>query len=310
MRRHQPPPWCRRAELEAQRFTLIRASPPPWDGPLVRTAVPPSLGAAVFFWPVQFRFSFGAVLCDPGRMDLSTLQYTYVGFAALLVGFTKTSVGGVGILAVLLMALAIPGKASPGVLLPMLIAADIMAVIYYRRSCQWGILLRLMPAAVVGVVLGFFILRAVPDVRFERIIGWVILAMVALDLGLTDTLKRHARGPVMTGIVGISAGGASMIANAAGPVFGIYLLQMGLNKAEFVGTRAWYFLVLNIAKMPFAIGLGLVTPTTLSLNVMYLPAILIGAMLGFAFLKFINIEIFRVLIRVTALVAAGRLILG
>jgi uncharacterized membrane protein YfcA len=70
--------------------------------------------------------------------------------AALLVGFTKTSVGGVGILAVLLMALAIPGKASPGVLLPMLIVADIFAVIYYRRHCNWGILLKLFPMTAVG----------------------------------------------------------------------------------------------------------------------------------------------------------------
>ena len=68
-------------------------------------------------------------------MDLGAFSYIYIGLAAFLVGFTKTSVGGVGILAVLLMALALPGKASPGLLLPMLIAADIMAVLYFRRYC-------------------------------------------------------------------------------------------------------------------------------------------------------------------------------
>jgi len=86
-------------------------------------------------------------------MDISTIQYFYIGLAAFIVGFTKTSVGGVGILAVLLMALAVPGKASPGVLLPMLIAADIMAVIYYRRWCQWRLLAGLLPPTFIGVVL-------------------------------------------------------------------------------------------------------------------------------------------------------------
>ncbi len=242
-------------------------------------------------------------------MDLTTLDIIYIALAALLIGFTKTSVGGVGILAVLLMALAIPGKASPGVMLPMLIAADIMAVLYYRRACQWGILLRLMPAAAVGVVIGAGILWALPDFNFERIIGWVILSMLAMDLGLSEAIKHRAKGTVITGIVGIVAGAASMVANAAGPVFGVYLLQMGLNKHEFVGTRSWYFLVMNIVKLPFAIGLGLVTPQTLALNVWFLPIILIGAVAGFVFLKFINLGVFKVLIRVAVVVAAARLIL-
>lgn len=242
-------------------------------------------------------------------MDLSALHLFYVGLAATLVGFTKTSVGGVGILAVLLMALAIPGKASPGALLPMLIAADIMAVIYYRRSCQWSVLIHLIPAAFVGVVLGFGFLWFVPDLNFGRIIGWVILAMLAMDLGLSSDIKRHANGRVVTAIVGMSAGATSMIANAAGPIFGIYLLQKGLSKREFVGTRSWYFLVMNFVKLPFAIGLGIVTPQSLTLNLAFLPAIAIGAVLGYKFLNYINIRMFGLLIRLAVLAAAARLIM-
>lgn len=242
-------------------------------------------------------------------MDLGTTSYLYIGLAALLVGFTKTSVGGVGILAVLLMALAIPGKASPGVLLPMLIAADIMAVIYYRRSCQWHVLLRLLPMAAIGVALGYGVLRTVPDYNFEKIIGWVILAMLALDFALTEGVKRNMHGPLMTSVFGVLAGAASMFANAAGPIFGIYLLQLGLKKAEFVGTRSWFFLVMNLVKIPFAVNLGLVTPQTLTLNAIYLPIILIGAVLGYVFLRYINLRLFTVLIRLAVLLSAARLIL-
>ena len=242
-------------------------------------------------------------------MDLGSQQLLYIGLAALIVGFTKTSVGGVGILAVLLMALAIPGKASPGVLLPMLIAADIMAVLYYRRDCQWHILLKLLPLTAVGLGIGYIILHLAPDVNFEKIIGWTILAMLTLDLALSETAKRHMRGRVMTGITGAAAGAASMVANAAGPIFGIYLLQMGLKKSEFVGTRSWFFLVINIVKVPLAMNLGLITFETLTLNLYYLPIILIGAILGYKLLSYINIQLFKTLIRVAVLAAAARLIL-
>ncbi len=243
-------------------------------------------------------------------MDLNSLQILYIGIAAFLVGFTKTSVGGVGILAVLLMALAIPGKASPGVLLPMLIAADLMAVGFYRRSCQWRVLVRLIPMALIGVGLGFLVLRALPDARFGRFIGWTILAMLALDLGLSAAIKAHMRGRLMTGIAGVLAGAASMIANAAGPVFGIYLLQLGLNKAEFVGTRSWFFLLMNIAKVPFALSLGTISTASLTVDLYALPVILLGGAIGVMVLKIINIQLFRFLIRVAVLVAAARLILG
>lgn len=242
-------------------------------------------------------------------MDLTALHYLYIGLAAFLVGFTKTSVGGVGILAVLLMALAIPGKASPGVLLPMLIAADIMAVIYYRRSCQWHILLKLLPLTLVGVGIGFVFLRLVPDTNFERIIGWIILAMLAMDFAMSEGFRQHMSGRVMTGIAGALAGAASMVANAAGPIFGVYLLQMGLTKSEFVGTRSWFFLGINIAKLPLAMQLGLVTSQSLTLNLMYLPVILIGAVAGYKVLEYINISLFKWLIRIAALVAATQLIL-
>ncbi len=241
---------------------------------------------------------------------MAPLAYLYIGLAAFLVGFTKTSVGGVGILAVLLMALAIPGPASPGVLLPMLIAADIMAVIYFRRACQWGILLRLIPPSIVGVALAWWFMSAISGYDFRKLIGWVILAMLALDILLTDALRKLARGHILTNIVGIMAGTASMIANAAGPIFGIYLMQMGLKKSEFVGTRSWFFLLVNIIKLPFAIGLGITTSQTLTLNLYYLPVILLGAFSGKYVLSYINIALFKILVRAAVLAAAARLILG
>lgn len=245
---------------------------------------------------------------------MAPLAYLYIGLAAFIVGFTKTSVGGVGILAVLLMALAIPGPTSPGVLLPMLIMADIMAVIYFRRSCKWGILLRLAPAALVGVGLAYWLLSLTSGLEYNnsynQLIGWIILSMLVLDIAISDSLRHLARGRVITAIAGTLAGAASMAANAAGPIFGIYLLQMGLNKSEFVGTRSWFFLLLNLAKVPFAITLGNTTLQSLTLNFYYLPIIILGAYLGKRFVQYINLDLFKTLIRLAVLAAAIRLIFG
>lgn len=241
-------------------------------------------------------------------MDLTLVDYGTIVAAALIVGFTKTSVGGVGILAVLLMAMAIPGKASPGVLLPMLIVADIFAVIYYRRHSDWSILLKIFPATAVGIIIGYFIVDLIPQEVFEKAIGVIILAMVAMGFILERYKQTFATSGLWTQIVGTLAGIVTMIANAAGPVFGIYLLQMGLTKESFVGTRSWYFLLLNIFKVPFSINLGLITVDSLKLNLTMVPVIFIGAYLGFRFLQMINLNIFNWLIRITALVAAFRLI--
>lgn len=241
-------------------------------------------------------------------LNLGSPELFYLLLAAAIVGFTKTSVGGVGILAVLLMALAFPGKASPGILLPMLILADIMAVIYYRRECQWHIIWKLMPLTLVGVVSGYFIVDLLPAHVFEKVIGYVILAMLFLNLAIGARGKRLFKNSIFTGVVGAFAGAASMIANAAGPVFGIYLLQMGLKKGEFVGTRSWFFLLMNIIKVPFSVKLGLITTESLQLNLMCVPVILLGAFIGVKVLKLINLDLFKWLIRTAVIIAAVRLI--
>lgn len=242
-------------------------------------------------------------------MDLSYFAIGCVTLTAFLVGFSKTSVGGVGILAVLLMAMAFPGKASPGVLLPMLIVADIFAVIYYRQHCNWSILVKILPMTAVGIFIGYLIVDLIPFDVFEKVIGFIILAMVVMGLVLEKHKQSFVGNGLWTYLVGVIAGIVTMIANAAGPVFGVFLLQMGLTKASFVGTRSWYFLLLNIFKVPFSANLGLITADTLALNLMFIPVIFIGAWLGVIFLKMINLTAFTWLIRITALIAAVRLIL-
>ena len=240
--------------------------------------------------------------------DLTTLQIIYFAFAAALIGFTKTSVGGVGILAVLLAALAFPGKASPGILLPLLILADIVAVVHYRRDCQWHVLLKLFPAAIVGIIIGFFIADLASIEFFHKLIGFIILVGLAISFAVEHFKIKPNSGWLVTSVVGAIAGTASMVANAAGPMFGIFLLQMGLTKEKFVGTRSWYFLILNILKVPFFLKLGTITPETLLLDLYMVPIILLGAWVGAKVLKLINLTMFKWLIRIAVIIASIRLL--
>ena len=123
-------------------------------------------------------------------MELSPLALVCIFLAALMVGIAKTFIGGLGVLIVILMAMAFPGKMSTGVLLPMLIVADIFAVIFYRRDCQWRVLLKIFPMSAAGVFIGYLILDKISDDLFSFILGFIILAMVVMSFFVSDKTPR------------------------------------------------------------------------------------------------------------------------
>lgn len=242
---------------------------------------------------------------------MSTLSYyslVYIALSAFLIGFSKTSVGGLGILVVPLIALAVPGPESTGLLLPILVAADLAAVIFYHRTCDWNVFFKIFPITAIGVVIGYMIMDRLPYEIFSSILGGIILAMVLIGWLLEKKPISPTGNHYLTWVVGICAGISTMVANAAGPLLGVYLLQLGLPKNNFVGTRSVYFLVLNMYKIPFSAHLGLITFTSLKINVAVLPVIFAGALIGMKVLKIINIRIFKWIIRLAATISAIKLI--
>ncbi len=241
-------------------------------------------------------------------MELSLVSMGLLFISALLVGFSKASVGGLGIIMVLLMALAFPGKSSAGVLLPMLIFGDLLAVIFYRRDCQWKTVMKIFPLTAIGVIIGYFIVDMISQETFNVMLGVVILFMLGLGVIIEKNPLHPSQNMIFTIFIGILSGIATMFANAAGPLLAIYFLQLGLPKKAFVGTRSWYFLLLNLYKVPFSANLGLITWESLKLNLLCTPLILLGALIGARFLKKINMGTFKWLIRAAALVVSVKLI--
>ncbi len=201
--------------------------------------------------------------------------------AALCVGISKSGFGGMGMLTVTLMAAIMPGqeRESTGVVLPLLICGDLFAVAVYRRHANWGHLVGLLPPAVVGVCAGYFWLRMLEKVDFRPIIGGIILALVALQAVRQWRVKRDAEIPHGKPFVwgtGFAAGVTTMLANAAGPVMTLYFLAVRLPKMELVGTAAWYFLIVNVLKLPFSANLGFITPASLGFNLLLVPFVGLG----------------------------------
>jgi uncharacterized membrane protein YfcA len=217
--------------------------------------------------------------------ELSLTGWLWLAAAGVLVGVAKTAINGVGAIAVVIFAAVLPARESTGAILPLLICGDVVAVSWYRRHADWRTLWRLLPGVLPGLVLGVWFLSVADDAVMRRTIALILLVMCALQL--TQLLRRttigapspHPRGVTTVG-AGVAAGFATMTANAAGPVTTIYLIRAGLPMLRMIGTGAWFYLVVNLAKVPFSAGLGLITRTSILRDAMLLPALLLGAGLG------------------------------
>ncbi|WP_221349828.1 sulfite exporter TauE/SafE family protein [Streptomyces beigongshangae] len=229
-------------------------------------------------------------------MDTMTLwhitpwEFAALAAAALLVGFSKTAVSGANTVSLAIFAAVLPAKASTGVLLPVLIAGDVLAVLTYRRHAHWPTLWKLFPAVAAGVVLGTVFLRGAGDGTVRTSIGVILLLMAGVTVWRRRGAGAEADGgpdPVTTRAgrlkarsYGVLGGFTTMVANAGGPVMSMYLLSAGFRKLGFLGTSAFFFLIVNVSKVPFSVGLGLIDGRSLLLDAALVAFVLPGALLG------------------------------
>ncbi len=251
-------------------------------------------------------------LAKNGRVIDSTTGWILVCLAALCVGLGKAGFSGLGLIAVFIMA-ELFGKASVGILLPMLIVADVSVYPMFRKYASWGPVWRLLPPALVGMVVGLFLLDWMPEEWAKPVIGTLILMMVALQLlrkFAPEFFNRLAHSGGFGVAAGSFAGIATTIANAAGPVFQLYFLAKRLPKMELIGIGARFFLLINLIKLPFMGGLNFTTPGSLLLNLKLIPMILLGIFFGRHLLQLISQRVFEWMIVGFAILAGGRLLLA
>jgi uncharacterized protein len=244
---------------------------------------------------------------------LSTLEWLLAAAAALGVGLSKAGLAGIGLFHVIVFAFLFGARESTGYVLPLLVAGDICAVVALHQHVRWEYVRRMLPPACLGVILAALSMGWISDAAFKPVIGWIVLAlalMQAARLRWTNWMGAvpHTRPAVW--VIGLVAGGATMLANAAGPVIALYCLAVGLPKFEVVGTLAWFFLIVNIFKLPFSAGLGLIRTETLFVAVVLLPVVVTGVFSGRWIVHRLPQRVFDVLMLGFAVLAAMRLIFG
>ena len=245
-------------------------------------------------------------------MALEPLQMAALIIGAVLIGINKTAIPGLGVLPVVMLAMTFETQMSTGLQLGMLAMADIIAVAYYRRHADWKIVLRLLPWALVGLVIGSLLLNFVipPGGNvMRRVIGIIVLALMVISF-IHKRLKpdQIPSGKGFAAFFGILMGSTTQLANAAGPVSSIYLLAMKLPKDKYLGCCAWFFLILNWIKLPIFIAEGRITWQSFQLDLLMIPFLIIGGVLGIVLLRKLPQKIFETVIQILVVVAAVRLL--
>jgi uncharacterized membrane protein YfcA len=241
----------------------------------------------------------------------SPQEWLLAALAAFCIGFSKSGFSGVGLLTVVIMARLFPPRESTGVLLPLLIVGDICSVLVFHQHALWPQIGRMLPPTLVGVVAGFLFMLFVPAGAFGPLIGWIVLCLALLQ-GFRKVRPKlftrvpHTRGFAYT--MGAWTGITTMLANAAGPVMTLYFLAINLPKYAFVGTSAWFFLLVNVFKVPFSAGLGLITSGSLLFNIVLIPCVAVGIFAGRALIRIIPQNVFEWILLLFAAAAAFRLI--
>jgi uncharacterized membrane protein YfcA len=245
---------------------------------------------------------------------LSLWPWVLGAVCAFGVGVAKTGVPGLGILAVPLMVHAVgDARQSAGTLLPLLCAADVFAVVYYRRHAQARRLFSLAPWVALGMGGGALMLSA-PESLLRRTIGVIVLVMIAIQIARrrkaaaaasATTFASAPPEPIGRSVTyGIVAGFATMVANAAGPVMNMYLLARRLPKEEFIATGAWFFFVINLSKLPVYAAQGLIGAGSIRRDLVLLPLVVAGAWSGRAIAARLPQRVFEVAILGLTVLAA------
>lgn len=238
--------------------------------------------------------------------EASVFNWILIALAAFIIGLSKAGIKGIDMMNVTIMAIVFGGKASTGVVLPLLCFADIMAVKYYHRHAQWDHFWKLLPWMVVGILVGVFVGKDLNEAVFRKIMAAIIILTVVVVL-LLEFSRRisvpHNQGFVA--VMGLTSGFATMLGNLAGAISNLYFLALRMAKNDFIGTAAWVFLVINLFKLPFQVIFWKnITAASLRIDLLLLPALVLGFVTGIWLVARIKDDSYRKAVILLTLIGA------
>lgn len=238
--------------------------------------------------------------------QFSILSWILIFIAAFIIGLSKAGLKGIDMMNVTIMAIVFGGKASTGVVLPLLCVADIMAVWYYNRHAQWPHFWKLLPWILAGILAGVFAGKEMDEALFRKIMAIIIVLTVCIMLWLEIRKTPFVPGNIFFAAgLGLVSGFTTMLGNLAGAFSNIYFLAMRMVKNDFIGTAAWLFLVINLFKLPFQVFYWKnINAASLKTDLILLPALLLGFWAGIKLVAIIKDESYRRVILLLTLAGA------
>ncbi len=228
------------------------------------------------------------------------IDYTFwaVAIAAVfIVGLSKSGlVGSMGMVAVPLLALVMPARDATGMMLPVLLAMDAVAIWVYRKEANWHVLRIMLPGAALGTVIGWLLWSIVTDAQVLLAVGIITVlfmldALLPLRKRLPDTPPSRPWG----GFWGAVAGITSFISHTGGPPFQIYTLPLRMPPAVYAATTAFFFAIVNTMKLLPFYFLGTLSVNNLELSAMLIPVGLAGVGIGVYLVRRISAKAFYTL---------------
>lgn len=245
-------------------------------------------------------------------IELSAWAWAALGLAAVITGISKSAIPGGSTLAVVLFTAVLPARTSTAAMLLLFMVGDVFALIAYRRHAHWPTLIRLAPAVIAGLLVGFAFLAFADDAIVRRAVGGILLLMIAVTLWRRhrqSTADAVASGVLLSTTYGTLGGFTTMVANAGGPVMAMYFLATRTPVQVFLGTSAWFFAIINLVKVPFLAGLGLIDAQVLLMDLVLAPLVVISALVGLRIARRIPQQLFdRIVIALTVVGAVYLLI--
>ncbi len=243
-------------------------------------------------------------------------QWLCIGLAVVLIGIAKAGFGGgIGIICVPLMIVAMPAQRALGVMLPVLIFADILSLLHHRGRQSKSHVRWLVTGVAFGIILATFVLIAFQkshsmEMLLNLTIGSICLVFVLIQCYrlLGGAVPRIPPTAPAGRTVGVLAGFTSTLTHAAGPIISIYLLELRMDKQRLVGTSVYYFFFGNLLKLPTYLALSLIDWNTAAESLWCLPLVPVGTLLGVWMHKRVPEKPFAAIIYLGAAAAAGWMI--
>lgn len=243
-------------------------------------------------------------------MDHTLTFYAVAAFSVLLTGVSKSGFGGgLGVLSVPMMSLFVTPQFAAAVMMPILLAMDVLVVWRYRTTWNGKIVATLLPAALLGLLIGSLAFQYVDANVVRLLVGVLALFFVVQFVALQ--LRHHrpqaTAKPVVWGL-GLLSGFSSFVAHAGGPPVKGYLLRQNMEKSWFVGTNTMFFFSLNVLKTLAYGAAGTLSLASLQTSAFVAPVLFVGVALGVRLNRYIDQMIFVRLVYGFLSIAAVKLL--